>query len=229
MKYILTLLLEILIVVQALCQLPSGLKLYFGTEKHYEFTLSNVARPDTVGYEQFIVPEGIKPGEKYIVSYTKIGTVDPPKPPVVTTVDNTATTYLAYSPGWIQASNAPWTANYHMGTAAYSGTKDNTINFTFVGTGFELWFERRSNHADFSVSIDQGPEVIVDTYSPITASPVTPQKVFSKLDLPNGSHQVRIRVNGIKNPAAATAAIPAADKTDLSVVLDKIVFFKPSL
>lgn len=204
-------------------------KLFFGYEKPYDFTLFNVAKSDTVGYEQFVVPEGIKPGEKWIITATKIGTVEPPKPPMVTTIDNASITYLAYSPGWVQASNAPWTSSYHMNTAAYSGTKNSTLEFTFNGTGFELYFERRSNHADFAVSINSGPETIVDTYLPTTASPIIPEKVFSKLDLPNGSHTVRIRVNGVKNPAAANANIPAADKVDLSVAIDKIVFFSPSL
>lgn len=206
-------------------------KLFFGYEKPYDFTLFNVLKSDTIGFEQFIVPEGIKPGEKWIITATKVGTVEPPKPPVVTTIDN-AHPDVKYSAGWIPVSNAAWTANYYppaLKTAAYSTTKGSTITFIFVGTGFELWFEKRSNHADFAVSIDQGTETIVDTYSPTTASPVTPEKVFEKLGLENKSHTVVIRVNGVKNPAAASAPIPAADKVDISVVIDKIVFFKPSL
>lgn len=170
----------------------------------------------------------------YNFEYILSGSVEPPKPPVVTTIDNSHPS-LNYSTGWTQDANQLWTSNYHLKTAAYSTTKDNTIGFAFVGTGFELWLEKRINHGGFAVSIDLGPEIFVDTYSPSSASPATPEKVFERLGLTQGTHQVRVRVTGIKNPAAATLpdtlpnGQPNFVKTDISIAIDKIVFFSPSL
>jgi hypothetical protein len=195
-----------------------------------------ITKPNTTKTIQLEAGRTFFPNAIYLDGFdqTKAHTVEIKITPVggvttttTVTVDD-AHASMAYTGVWNHAANQSWTANYYLNSGSYSSTKDNTVTFTFSGTAVELYAEKRVNHGGMAISIDNGPEVLVDTYSTSTAN--GSEKVFERLGLINGNHTIKVRVTGVKNPAAASnASLNANDKVDVSVLVDKIVFFSPSL
>jgi beta-galactosidase GanA len=82
-------------------------------------------------------------------------------------------------------------------TNSWSNTTGNTVSMNFNGTGVKVYAVKDNNNGIGAVSIDGGPETMVDLYTPIRDGN---QLVYSKLGLTNGQHTVTIRVTGAKNP-----------------------------
>lgn len=136
-------------------------------------------------------------------------------PDVVSSIDNTDARNV-YTPvaGWFHATNQTWTQTYHNKTGSYTGAANASFETTFDGYKVEFWSEKRLNHGIAAISIDGGPEVMVDLYDPTTNN--NSQKVWTSPDMTNGTKKIKIRVTGNKYPSA----------TEASVIIDRLVVYK---
>ncbi len=79
---------------------------------------------------------------------------------------------------------------------AYCGMPDDVATVRFVGTRIRYYGAPESNRGMIAISIDGGPEAIVDQYG-LTRD----TKMFWQSDvLPAGQHTLRVRVTGEQNP-----------------------------
>ncbi len=116
-----------------------------------------------------------------------------------TTVDDgetgTGTNTFGYSSGWASAG----TAGAYKGGNTYSNTANATATIAFTGTKIEYYAVTDPGHGRVAVSIDNGPETVVDLYS-TTRTPNT--LVWTSPTLTSGSHTLTIRATGTKNSSA---------------------------
>ncbi|WP_443092732.1 hemoblobin-interacting domain-containing protein, partial [Clostridium zeae] len=95
---------------------------------------------------------------------------------------------------WLKDSNA----SHSGGTAVYSTTVGNYIEFSFTGTGFKWAQPVNPNRGIANITID-GTAYTADTYSATSEF----QKItYSKTDLTSGNHTVRITITSNKNSAS---------------------------
>jgi hypothetical protein len=98
-------------------------------------------------------------------------------------------------------------------TNSYEGAANQYATFTFQGTQIQLYFVKDPIHGIAAVSIDGGPETLVDLYN---ASRRGYQLGWAASNLfPGVNHTVKIRVTGTKNPKA-TATHVAIDAAVIS-------------
>lgn len=104
--------------------------------------------------------------------------------------------------GWVHGTSTgdPYLNN----TLSYSNAANNVATVLFTGTKVELYSAKASHHGIVAVSIDNGPETIVDLYS---ASRQNFAMVFASQTLSSGQHTIKMRVTGSKNPAATGAYV----------------------
>lgn len=110
----------------------------------------------------------------------------------------------------------------YAGTVTSSATAGATATMRFNGTGVTVHVKRAGDTGIAAISIDGGPEELVDTYlatAPCGAVeqigssclPTPPgagdQLVYGSKDLPPGGHTVTVRVTGAANPASRGAAV----------------------
>lgn len=144
---------------------------------------------------------------------------------------------VSYSDGWnhcftgcdppVRSPNKQRTwglnAKPYAGTLSSSSVPGSTATATFSGPSIAVHVKRSGDTGIAAVSVDGGPEVLVDTYQPtgecgpeqtanLTACLPTPpgagdQLVFQVRDLPAGVHTVTIRTTGDKNAASAGSTI----------------------
>ncbi|SHH68969.1 DNRLRE domain-containing protein [Clostridium intestinale] len=102
---------------------------------------------------------------------------------------------IKFTGNWLKDSNS----GYSGGTVLYSaGTIGDSVEFKFIGTGFNLVQPVNQYRGIAKLTID-GISQNIDTYS---ASEISQKTVFSKLDLPFGMHEVKIEVTVDRNPLA---------------------------
>jgi hypothetical protein len=124
-----------------------------------------------------------------------------------TRVDATTsnTTFTLPNP-WLVSTPAGLPAPGHFGGSVfYSTTTNGTATFSFEGTGIAIVYAKWGNRGIAGVSVDGGPETLVDMYAPGSGSLATvqPQQVTQIASgLTNGPHTVTIRVTGTRNPAS---------------------------
>lgn len=99
--------------------------------------------------------------------------------------------------GWTNGTNA--SKSYLYETVSYSNVATNFATLTFVGNKIELYTSKASHHGIAAVSIDNGPETQVDLYAATRQDFLS---VFSSGILKEGSHTIKIRVIGTKNPSS---------------------------
>ena len=125
-----------------------------------------------------------------------------PSPSVV--VNDTA---FAYAGSWsISTGAGRYASDDH-----YSAVTGATYSVTFVGTSLRFFAAVASHHGIGAVSIDGGPESDVDFYS---ATRLDQALVYATPTLSNGTHTVKMRVTGRKNPAS-TSFVVTADRADI--------------
>ncbi|HEX6225194.1 MAG TPA: LamG-like jellyroll fold domain-containing protein [Chryseolinea sp.] len=117
-------------------------------------------------------------------------------------VDNTVTgtglnqhTYVGS--GWLHGSTTP---GFYQSTFSASAVANAYLTFTFEGNKIEWFTEKKNTHGIAAISIDGGPETLIDLYSS------TEQHILvytSPSTLAQGSHTVKIRATGTKNPASS--------------------------
>jgi hypothetical protein len=92
------------------------------------------------------------------------------------------------------------THTFYQSTHSASTTKNAYMIFTFTGSKFEWFTEKKYTHGIVAISIDSGPEMLIDLYSPteqhliVYTSPLLDQFV---------THTFKMRVTGTKNPASS--------------------------
>lgn len=97
--------------------------------------------------------------------------------------------------GWVH-ENDPTASE---GTSSYSNVAEDTVSFAFEGSQIEWYSIRGSNRGIAAVSVDNGPETLVDLYS---ADIQWNKIVWRSPVLTPGEHTLRIRVTGNRHPAS---------------------------
>lgn len=143
-------------------------------------------------------------------------------PPAPISIDNIDSRNV-YGLTWTHTANTSWLTNFHNKTGSFSSTTGATIITSFTGHTVEWWTEKRENHGIAGVSIDNGPEEIVDLYADRTDN--NSQLVYSRSGLANGNHTIKIRVTGNKN-LDTDGTGPDKGATEVTVIHDRLVAYK---
>lgn len=126
---------------------------------------------------------------------------------------------VVYSGSW-STSVLP---GHSGGSVAYTTDDPNaTATFTFDGTGVDLIAAEWYNRGIAAVSLDGGPEMLVDLYAPgvpgDTGTVSYQQVVYSTGTLVNSSHTLTVRCTGSGNPSAAAPLLITIDAFDVRTV-----------
>ncbi|NOU69813.1 hypothetical protein GC096_38010 [Paenibacillus sp. LMG 31461] len=115
---------------------------------------------------------------------------------------------FVYSPGWGFSS---WEGNAYNGDNHYSNQTDAYVYVRFTGSKVQLYGAKNNNQGKAAISIDNGPETIIDTYA---SSRSDQQKIFESKDLMNQEHVLRLRVTGDKNANSSNTYV-TIDRADI--------------
>jgi cellulase (glycosyl hydrolase family 5) len=113
----------------------------------------------------------------------------------------------AYSDGWTHCTNCDETAppvTFHDGSQSWSAVTDRTAALTFTGVQVSYHGVTASHHGIAAVSIDGGPETMIDLYRTTKTGDVV---LWTSPVMPRGSHTLRIRVTGTRNPASTGTGV----------------------
>jgi|GEM_PF-5784640 len=125
---------------------------------------------------------------------------------------------VSYTGTWLPS----FLPGHSGGSVAYSSDDpDATATFTFSGTGVDYIAATWYNRGIAAVSLNGGPEEMIDLYSPGIPGDTTTvgyqQVVYSVRDLPDGPHTLTVRVTGDSNPAASSPYLITVDAFDVFV------------
>lgn len=107
-----------------------------------------------------------------------------------------------------------WSFSYDSGCwdfdNHYTWTADSYVTIPFNGTGFNIYGSKDNSFGKFAVSVDNGPETIVDCYYIARRNN---QTLYQCSGLTSGQHTLKIRVTGTKNfwSSAATINVDRVD------------------
>lgn len=110
-----------------------------------------------------------------------------------------------------------WSFNYDDGCWDFDNhhtwTADSYVTIPFSGTGFTIIASRDNSFGKFAVSVDNGPETIVDCYYIVRRDN---QTLYQCTGLTSGQHTIKIRATGTKNfwSSAATINVDRVDVFD---------------
>jgi lysophospholipase L1-like esterase len=124
----------------------------------------------------------------------------------VTTVNDTQFNYDStanWPSGW---QSGAWQNDNH-----WSNLTNASYEVPFNGTQVHLYGARAPWHGIAAVSVDGGPETSVDTYG---ATRTDGAWLWSSPVLALGTHTLKVRVTGLKNPSASGTYV-AADRVDI--------------
>jgi len=88
---------------------------------------------------------------------------------------------------------------HHQNTLAFIQV-DGWVDFDFTGYKIEYWAEQFESYGMAGVSMDHGPEIMVDLYAPENVN--NSRLVFVADSLENTAHSIRIRYTRQRNPNA---------------------------
>jgi hypothetical protein len=125
-----------------------------------------------------------------------------------TSVDD-ANAAVAYSGGWGHATGE---TGLYAGTNSYNDVAGATATLGFVGTGVTLHAVTAPNHGIVAVSVDGGPEALVDEYATARTGDVA---VWTSPRLSSGTHTVRVRATGTQR-AQSTHDWATVDRFEIS-------------
>jgi len=153
-----------------------------------------------------------------------------PLPDVITQVDNALNEYemsLKYTPmsfsgdnivnplGWNFSKDQLFNVAHHKNTLSFLQT-DGWVEYSFTGYRIDYVAEVFESYGIAGVSIDHGPETMVDLYSPQETNNST--TVFTADSLKNDTtHVIRVRYTKQRNPNANSGAA--------RINLDKLVTY----
>ncbi len=111
---------------------------------------------------------------------------------------------------WTVVLDADYYKHYDAGPYSKdthrSSTPDDAYVVRFHGTRIQLYGPKSNTHGIAAVSLDGGPETLVDCYSAETLDRVL---LYSSPVLQKGPHALAVRVTGNRNPSAAAAYVSA--------------------
>lgn len=199
--------------------------------------LPNVVYTHQLGHKQNLLPNAIialyaDTTKNYKIEFklVEVGLTAPP-PPLVPifkeTIDNTAFVYSLKNPtpntlsgtSWSlfhSVSGAAWPDVFHGTTCAFSSAINTFAEITFTGKRAVIFGEKSDNKGIAAVSVNGQAETMVDLYAATSAN--NTQAIFDTGVLPQGTHTVKFRVTGNRNPAAASTGlfgIVLLDKADV--------------
>ena len=114
-----------------------------------------------------------------------------------------------YAAGWETSTGSTTKSG---GDDHYSGVGGTVATLRFSGTGVTLVGSRAPWHGRAAVSIDGGPERVVDYYSATRQDQV---RVFTSPVLARGEHVLKVRVLGTRS-ATSTGDVVTIDRADVS-------------
>ena len=88
----------------------------------------------------------------------------------------------------------------------WSGHIHDFYTFRFQGQQARVYASMAPDNGILAFSVDNGPETYFDAYAPIRSDDVF---LFATPTLPKGTHTLKVRVTGLKNPAARNDEVPA--------------------
>lgn len=99
---------------------------------------------------------------------------------------------------WTNATNTG--DNYFNQTCSHSNTTNHYATLTFSGNKVEFYSSKASHHGIASVTIDDGPETMIDLYA---ATRQDFAMVFTSGALSEATHTIKIRVTGGRNSSSS--------------------------
>jgi autotransporter-associated beta strand protein len=132
---------------------------------------------------------------------------NPPSAVVNDNTTGTANNQFNYVGAWGYSSQA----NAFFNDNHYSSTTDAYVELKFTGNRIDLHGAKAPNHGIAAVSIDGGPETLVDYYAPSRRERAF---VWSAAGLPAGTKTLKVRVTGTRN-AASTGNSIAIDRVTI--------------
>lgn len=110
-------------------------------------------------------------------------------------IDETDTN-ITYSGTWASESNI----NFYGGTCRYSSTVNGYAQYTFVGTGINVYTPKSSGLGICEIFLDGTSKGTIDLYN---STIIYKQKIFSITNLTYGTHVIKIVVTGTKNTSSS--------------------------
>lgn len=105
-----------------------------------------------------------------------------------------------------------WQTGAHSNDNHWSSVANAYYQVPFTGTQVKLFGGKAPSHGIAAVSVDGGPETLVDTYAAARADGVP---LWSSPVLSAGSHTLKVRATGQKH-ASATNTFVTADRVDVT-------------
>jgi mannan endo-1,4-beta-mannosidase len=129
-----------------------------------------------------------------------------------TVVDDADTGPWTWSSGWTHCKACNETSTtYHNASQSWSEVPGRTTSLTFTGTRVTYRAVTAAHHGIAAVSVDGGPETLIDLYSGTKTGDVP---VWTSPTLPTGAHTLRIRVTGTRNSASTGTGV-TIDRADV--------------
>jgi len=149
-----------------------------------------------------------------------------PLPTVTTTTDDAARGsglgQFTYVGNWIHCVGPPNGPNcsslYYNGTNSADNSTGDYATLQFSGSGIRYYATGDGNRGIAAVSIDGGPETLVDLYGPQQGNVLA----YTSPPLVNGTHTLKVRVTGAKNPLSSSTYV-TIDRVDLIVPTTRVV------
>ncbi len=149
-----------------------------------------------------------------------------PLPTATTTVDDAAQGsglgQFIYVGNWIHCSGPPNGPNcsplYYNGTNSADNTTGDYATLQFSGSGIRYYATGDGNRGIAAVSIDGGPETLVDLYGPQQGNVLA----YTSPPLVNGTHTLKVRVTGAKNPLSSSTYV-TVDRVDIIAPTTRVV------
>jgi hypothetical protein len=117
--------------------------------------------------------------------------------------------------GWNFGKGQVFNVAHHNNTLAFLQT-DGWVDFDFTGYKIEYWAEQFESYGIAGVSVDHGPEVMIDLYAPRETNNST--VVFTADSLENNvAHTIRVRYTRQRNPNSNNA--------NARINLDKFTYY----
>lgn len=126
------------------------------------------------------------------------GQARPTSSAVPRSVNDDVLGYKGYWQYTVESSTRYW------GDEHYSGNTGDTATLLFKGSGFVLYGTRTPRGGVAAVSLDGGPETLVDFYAPSDEIQVV---AYRSPPLSDTSHTLKVRVTGRSTPAASDTVV----------------------
>ena len=136
--------------------------------------------------------------------------------------DDPSVVYTPATGAWMPSTIPGHPVGHYDGYLQYSSVTNATATFSFTGTEVRYIAATWFNRGIAAVSVDGGPETMVDLYSPDppptdTNEVLCQQTVYTKTGLANGPHTITVRVTGTRNPSAGSPGLITVDAFDVTV------------